>query len=170
MGKYSQHTRRIISSGSELQLEIEKANMAVLSIRTFGYYDNQQKFYDFLDSAFEQIHHSTVQNLILDLRNNSGGDPVCAAHCCPISKESLHLILPVLTMDMRRWLNPSRWLAKNAFAGNLYVLINGGCFSTTGHFCALLKYTRRAKFVGEETGGTYECNDNHIRFKPLPHI
>jgi C-terminal processing protease CtpA/Prc len=45
------------------------------------------------------------------------------------------------------------------------VLINGGCFSTTGHFCALLKYYRRATFVGEETGGTYECNDNHISIK-----
>jgi len=67
------------SRENELQLEIvTPEKLAVMSIPTFGYYDNQ-KFYSFLDSAFEQIHRSAVRNLILDLRNNSGGDPFCAA-------------------------------------------------------------------------------------------
>jgi hypothetical protein len=38
-------------------------------------------------------------------------------------------------------------------------LINGGCFSTTGHLCALLKFHRRGLFIGEETGGSYACTD-----------
>jgi len=37
--------------------------------------------------------------------------------------------------------------------------IDGGCFSSTGHLCALLKQNRIGVMVGAETGGTFECND-----------
>lgn len=39
-------------------------------------------------------------------------------------------------------------------------MINGLCFSTTGHFCSIVKEKNRGIFVGDETGGTYTCNDN----------
>ena len=67
--------------------------------------------------------------------------------------------------DMKRWHSPSRWLKRMPTPGDLLVLINGGCFSTTGHLCSLLKYSGRCKFIGEETGGTYECNDSHVQVK-----
>jgi hypothetical protein len=41
----------------------------------------------------------------------------------------------------------------------LIILIDGMCFSTTGHLSALLKYYGLGTFLGEETGGTYACND-----------
>lgn len=155
-----------IPGGNELQIEIDKAkNLAVMSIRTFGYYDKQQKFYDFLDTAFEQVHNSAIQNLILDLRNNSGGDPVCASRLLSYLEKQPAPYFAHAYGGYETLAQPIPISGKNPFAGNLYVLINGGCFSTTGHFCALLKYYRRATFVGEETGGTYECNDNHISIK-----
>jgi len=62
-------------------------------------------------------------------------------------------------------------LADKRFKGNIYILINGGGFSSTGHLCALLKHHKFATFVGTETGGTYTCNDasteitlKHTRF------
>jgi hypothetical protein len=152
-----------ISGENELQIQIEKnKDLAVMSIRTFGYYDNQQKFYDFLDTAFEQIHHSAVPTLILDLRNNSGGDPICAARLLSYLERQPAPYFAYAYDGYEALSQPIPVAEKNAFGGNLYVLINGGCFSTTGHICALLKYSGRATFVGEETGGTYECNDNHI--------
>jgi len=155
-----------ISGVNELQIEILKTeNLAVMSIRTFVYYDNQKKFYAFLDSAFEQVHHSAVQNLILDLRNNSGGDPICAARLLSYLERQPAPYFAHSYKGYEALAQPIPVSEKNAFAGNLYVLINGGCFSTTGHFCALLIYSRRAAFVGEETGGTYECNDDHIRLQ-----
>jgi C-terminal processing protease CtpA/Prc len=51
-------------------------------------------------------------------------------------------------------------LAADHFEGNLYTLINGNCFSSTGHLCALMKYYHIGKFIGTETDGTYTCNDN----------
>jgi hypothetical protein len=50
-------------------------------------------------------------------------------------------------------------MADNPFQGKQYYLIDGMCFSTTGHLASLLKYYRLGTFIGEETGATYTCND-----------
>ncbi|HEY4618670.1 MAG TPA: S41 family peptidase [Flavobacterium sp.] len=44
---------------------------------------------------------------------------------------------------------------KNAFKGRIYVLINGGSFSASSILSTNLKGSKRAFFVGEETGGAY---------------
>ncbi|MBK7212429.1 MAG: hypothetical protein IPH88_03825 [Bacteroidales bacterium] len=44
------------------------------------------------------------------------------------------------------------------FAGNIYVLINGWCFSTTSEFLSQLHFHTKAVFIGEESGGGYYGN------------
>lgn len=44
------------------------------------------------------------------------------------------------------------------YKGNIYVLINGGCFSTTSEFLSLLHFHTKAIFIGEESGGGYYGN------------
>ncbi|WP_281321949.1 S41 family peptidase [Flavobacterium aestivum] len=44
---------------------------------------------------------------------------------------------------------------KNAFKGKIYVMINGGTFSAASIISSNLKGSKRATFVGEETGGAY---------------
>jgi C-terminal processing protease CtpA/Prc len=46
-------------------------------------------------------------------------------------------------------------VSKNAFKGKIYVLINGGSFSASSIISSNLKGSKRAFFVGEETGGAY---------------
>ena len=46
-------------------------------------------------------------------------------------------------------------LSKNAFKGKIYVLINGGSFSASSIISSNLKASKRATFVGEETGGAF---------------
>jgi hypothetical protein len=149
------------SGGDELQLEILQAQkIAILGIRSFSYYNNRQKFYAFIDSAFKQIQGSGIQTLILDLRNNSGGDPFCSAHLLSYLETKPAPYFARVYDEYPTLAQPIPVAANNAFSGNLFVLINGGCFSSTGHLCALLKYHERGKFIGEETGGNYECNDS----------
>lgn len=50
--------------------------------------------------------------------------------------------------------------ASPAFSGNIYVLIDGGCFSTTSEFLSLLHYHTKAIFIGEESGGGYYGNSS----------
>ncbi len=44
---------------------------------------------------------------------------------------------------------------KNAFKGKIYVLINGSSFSASSIISSNLKGSKRATFVGQETGGAY---------------
>lgn len=44
---------------------------------------------------------------------------------------------------------------KNAFKGKVYAMINGGTFSAASIISSNLKGSKRATFVGEETGGAY---------------
>ena len=44
------------------------------------------------------------------------------------------------------------------FAGPVWVLIDGGTFSTASEFCAIARSLGRATFIGQETGGTYQGN------------
>ena len=46
-------------------------------------------------------------------------------------------------------------IAENNFKGKIYVLINGGSFSASSIISSNLKGSKRATFVGEETGGSY---------------
>lgn len=43
--------------------------------------------------------------------------------------------------------------------GKVFVLIDGGTFSTAADFCAVVHHLGRATFMGEETGGGY-CGNN----------
>ena len=44
----------------------------------------------------------------------------------------------------------------------MFTLIDGNGFSTTGHFCGLLKYHKVGTFIGTELGSTFTCTGNAI--------
>lgn len=147
-----------------LDLDIEsEIETAVITISDFSYYREHDEFFGFIDSAFAEIAAKKIKNLILDLRLNNGGDPFCAAHLFSyIARESV----PYFSRRYGKYagLADPVPLAKNRFRGNLYILVDGGCASTTGHLCGLLKYHRLGTLIGEETGATYTCNDAHRNF------
>lgn len=49
---------------------------------------------------------------------------------------------------------------KFPFLGKVFVLTDGGTFSTAADFCAVTHHLRRATFIGEETGGGYHGNNS----------
>jgi hypothetical protein len=60
--------------------------------------------------------------------------------------------------------------AHPVFPGRVWVLIDGGTFSTAAEFCAVARSLGRATFVGEETGGAYEGNaSGTFAVLTLPH-
>src|SRR5262245_37569545 len=50
--------------------------------------------------------------------------------------------------------------SKYPFMGKVFVLIDGGTFSTAADFCAVTHHLKRATFIGEETGGGYYGNNS----------
>jgi Periplasmic protease len=151
-----------------LNFEVDNnKNLAVITIKSFIYYQETKKFYSFIDSAFEQINKSNIQNLILDLRNNTGGDPFCTSHLLSyLESKPIPYFAKAYPYGYEHFAEPIPLAIKNTFNSNLFVLINGGSFSSTGHLCSILKFRKRCTFIGEETGGTFECNDAHTLFNP----
>jgi len=50
--------------------------------------------------------------------------------------------------------------SKPTFTGKVYILINGGSFSTTSEFLSQAHFHKRAAFIGEESGGGYYGNSS----------
>jgi hypothetical protein len=141
-----------------------KANYATLIVGSFNFYDavGQTAFKERVDAFFGSLSENKTGNLILDLRNNWGGDPTVAAYLLS------HLISEPIVYFSSEYgggafydaLTKPLEVADNAFHGNLYVLVNGASFSSTGHVASLLAYHHIGTFVGQETGGGYLCTDN----------
>ncbi|MFH1842966.1 MAG: S41 family peptidase [bacterium] len=131
---------------------------AVLTIADFGFYDDFEAFQQPVDEFFYRLAHRKIDTVILDLRGNDGGDPYCGAHLLKHLLRRPFTYFGTGTQARGNLLKPQQPVAR-PFAGNLYVLIDGGCFSTTGHLCSLLRYHGIGFFIGEETGGSYACND-----------
>jgi hypothetical protein len=139
-------------------------NTAVMTIDNFNYYDEKNKiFFSFVDQAFKKIKQENIHNLIIDLRGNGGGDPFCASYLLSyIEKEPI----VYFSKPYGKYADLSKPipLAENPYRGNLFIIIDGSNFSTTGHFCSLLKYHDLGTFIGQETGSTYSCNAAVLTF------
>lgn len=136
---------------------IEEKNAALMRIETFIYYTRVPYFTNFIDSCFNVIHEKKIENLILDLRDNDGGDPFCAV---PLFSYLEPEPLSYFVEPYGKYSEFAKPIirAEKAFTGNLIIILDGRCFSTNGHFCALLKYHKIGRFVGTPSGATYICN------------
>ena len=129
----------------------KQLNVATLCIRSF---DNEilrsvykQNFDGTIQKIFDQLYNAHCDNLILDVRNNQGGD-----------FEPGKLLLSYLLRQAVKYLPGSKEAEiisprKNSFKGKLVVLINGGSFSSTAILCSYLDLTKRGVFIGDETAG-----------------
>jgi len=151
---------RANAKGNDLSLkEVEGGRVALLTINSFAYYGEVDRFRTFLDSVFRVIEKKQIGNLVLDLRGNGGGDPFCASYLWAYLEPEA---LPYFKDHYGRYDTLANPVPQPAlpYRGNLYTLIDGRCFSTTGHFVGLLKYHGVGKFVGTESGATYTCTGN----------
>jgi hypothetical protein len=145
--------------------EIEGTNAGILTINTFGYYSRVGMFRSFIDSVFQVVEKNAIRNLILDLRGNGGGDPFCSSYLWAYLEPEP---LPYFEDHYGKYDTLANPVPQPAlpYQGRLFTLIDGNGFSTTGHFCGLLKYHQVGNFVGTEMGATYTCTGN-ATYPPL---
>lgn len=141
-------------------------NLAIVTIKSFVYYNDRLPiFKSFIDSCFNQINFHDIGNVVIDLRDNGGGDPFCAVHLLQYISDKPFKYYKKGTTTYYKDLEEKIIPFKNNFTEKLYILINSLCSSTTGHLCSILKHNNLGKLIGSETGATYSCNANTINFE-----
>lgn len=157
----------------------KKRTTALLTIKSWtNYYLNQehrQKLIRELRDATKEIERNNISHLIIDIRDNPGGrlkfseyllsylldEPFLMNEGYKRKEEGVLVETKSAKMGLRK---PKR----RTFKGDVYVLINGGCFSNSCIFSAVLERYNRAVFIGEETGGSRYSMCGHPRFYMLP--
>ena len=138
-------------------------HVGVLKVSSFAIPDMDHYFNE-LDRIFSDLKTNNIQNLIIDLRDNSGGHPIFAAQLLSYltDREFIYFKRNEAVKEFEPLYNTMQPNKLN-FVGNVYVFINGGSLSTTGHLISLLKYYTNAIFFGEEPGSTFRCNDFSVQ-------
>ena len=115
-------------------------------------------------SVFQRLASSRATSLILDLRNNTGGDYLTATNLFSYLIDRPSLFARVADSVLNNKVKtPNERLKYGSgtpvtpqslsFKGTLYVLINGGTFSCASLLAANLQGMGRAVVIGEESGG-----------------
>lgn len=168
---------------------IQDKNCMYLDFREFS---DRKKFSALLDSMFTEMADQGITNLIIDLRNNAGGNS-------DVGDELLQYLSPVpfqqygpmtirysdhLRRSYPKWEfseengiyhkpageliplrpNPHRFAGK----GPVFLLTGKQTFSSATDFAWAAQYFGAAKTVGEETGGWLVCFGDTISFR-MPH-
>jgi len=138
-----------------------KESLAVLKLKDFSRslvekYDLEaSKLYK---EIFGQLQTAQVSNLIIDLRDNTGGRNEFADDLIPfIMKEAEK----GLFKTTESWKGKKKdyslpKIDKLAFKGNIYALVNGRTYSAGAEVARYLKEYGKAVIIGEETGTRYE--------------
>ncbi len=119
------------------------------------------KFKKWLTQQFKEIEVQDPDHLIIDLRDNQGGNISNSKLLLSYLLESPFEMIKAFKKVKNRTLVPAKGPStglhppKNyVYKGELFIIINGGSFSNTGIFSSALKKYNRGTFIGEETGGS----------------
>ncbi len=168
------------SKGIYWTIQKEK-KYAVLNIKSWSKpilkSDYHQKLKPAIDSFFHEIQNIDIQHVIIDVRNNQGGNGEYGIyllrylldHSFRYNDEvkaynkqlKLKNAAPILVRKYRPF--------KYVFRGKIYVLTNGGSFSNSCIFSNLIQIHQRGKIIGTETGGNGQLLTGGEGYYVLPH-
>lgn len=133
-----------------------------LSLRSFNNSkldDQKIKARRFYKRIFDTIRKENVENLVIDLRGNSGGLFKMAEELIPYLMEETpedRFQRKSLSWEGKERSYKFHKKSRKAFEGQVYVLIDGGTFSSASTLARYLKEHSNAILIGEETGSRYE--------------
>ncbi len=167
-------------------------NTGIIDFKSFS---DLERFQQFLEKIFSEIKSSALQNLIIDIRNNGGGNSslgdelfnyITDKPYSQIEKMQIKLSKEILDKGWGDWL-PKDTLDKYKgeiytiygepeepenneflFDGDVYLLTSSKSFSSANMFASAFKCYEMGTIVGEETGGLTVCYGDIISLE-LPY-
>lgn len=141
-------------------LSIEK-DVATFTLRSFNeaiIQQNDIQSYAFYERIFKRLRKNKVKHLILDVRDNIGGmkEFVDDLLAFGLSKKQKGVFRELIAWDGSKVTSAFPKRNKWFFKGDIYVLTNGGTYSTAALIAQYLHDFGNAVVVGEETGSRYE--------------
>ncbi|MDF1814749.1 MAG: S41 family peptidase [Verrucomicrobiales bacterium] len=152
---------------------LDEGKHALIDIRNF----ETKGFRSFVKSTFAGIQQRKIDTVTLDLRGNGGGTDEWGALLCSyflkhpfgyynrieVTDDYRSKKQGVKTIDGLRQVTKPEGLslqapATNVFTGRVFVLIDGGTFSTAADVASVLHSNGVGTFIGEESGGGYYGN------------
>lgn len=152
-------------------LTIDNDNSTAI-IDFLSFYD-PDRFTVFLDSTFTLIKEQNIKNLIIDVRQNGGGDAIMNnelfQYISPVAFQQFGPGKEVASHKGNPWDGPLIELRENdkRFTGNCYVLISNNTYSAASNMAWVIQYLKMGKIIGEETGG-YIVSFGHYIWCTLP--
>ena len=163
----AQYFKKIIKTEEVPYQFILQDNYAILTLKSFRPSDDWtlENYIEFIDSVFFKIEDKKIDNLILDVRDNRGGDPRITSHLFSYLGKYEQQYFSDNSPDVFKDLKKKIDFNEPHYSGKLYVLVNGYCFSGSGHLIALLKHQGIGTIIGEEIGSSYKCMDSSWYFE-----
>jgi len=114
-----------------------------------------KKFYA---GIFKEVAASGTQNLVIDLRNNTGGRNEFADAVVPylLKMEGDSFLKKTISWSGKEKVYQFPKKKKRSFQGKIYTLTNGSTFSAAASLARYTKEYGNATVIGEETGTRYE--------------
>lgn len=160
-------------------------------VMTFNSFSNADQFSVFCDSMFRIIKDMDIENLIIDMRINGGGNSNIGDEffqyislvpfrqfdrtICKFSNLQKKLVLENFGMDYSSQPNGTYEQVVDSliplrpnplrFRGNTYLLISHTTFSSAGSFSWAFKKFNMGTIVGEESGGMSVCFGDIVVYK-----
>jgi Peptidase family S41 len=148
-----------------LLLEYKPGNIAIMTIKTFANdYLNKtnEDLSTFLAASFKELNDKKTDKLIIDLRENGGGDDTNGALLYKyLTNKPFQFYSSLASTTKEVTDHPNLQLQQpkeNNFKGKVYFLTSGKSFSGAAEFSSIAKTNSRGLFIGEETGGGYYGN------------
>ena len=137
-----------------------------------------EKFKVFLETTFRTLQNENIENLIIDIRNNSGGNSRLGdelfQYISPKPFAQYGKVLVKYSEIQRRFYNEEitdidrieiydegllEELRENPlrYNGNVFLLISHYTFSSAADFSWAFKYFKMGTVIGEESGGLAVC-------------
>ncbi len=178
--RYERPQQNSVSSNEQSDYTFRTLPDKNIGILEFNRFADLDKFKLFLDSTFRVLQQENISNLIIDIRENGGGNSSLGdelfQYISPVPFAQFGKMIIKYSDILKQFYKTRNWkisnpngikvhnsklkkLRKNKlrYAGNVFLLTSHYTFSSAADFAWAFKYFKMGSVIGEETGGLAVC-------------